>query len=312
MTPKAGVAGQSPPDEFNDRRLVVIQRNPMSGSGRGRGELLQLIHELRRRKFHVRMFGDRAALDEFIREPTRRADLRCLVAAGGDGTVADLTNRHPGIPVCLFPMGTENLLARYLKLPRCAQTIAGVIEANRVTALDSGLANGHRFLVMLGTGVDGEVVRKLHAARTGHIGYHSYVLPMLSSFTGFEPGLIEALSSDPSMSATGAHILVTNVPAYGFDLRLSPEADPMDGLLDVRVFVSPSKLRMALHAVSLKLRLPWSESGVIRFRTAELTLRPSGSRTGNTDSPVQCDGDPGPALPLQIRIDPASLHVLTR
>lgn len=316
---------REPAADEAQKRLVVVQRNPMSGSGRGRAELRRLVFELRARGFRVRMFGHRPALDEFIANPVNAADLRCLVVAGGDGTVTDLTNRHPGIPLALFPMGTENLLARYLKMPRNGQTIADVIQQYHVAALDSGLVNGHRFLLMLSSGVDADVVRRVHAMRKGHIGYHSYVLPLVSSFFGYRPSAIRVFNPESGRSAEGVHVIVTNVPAYGFDFRFSPDADPADGQLDVRVYAGPGRMDTLMHAAGVRLRCSWAERRVTRFRASEVVLQsvPSTSQIFSESggaamgaavprgAPVQCDGDPGPELPLTLKVDPKSLLVLT-
>ena len=86
-----------------DKRLVVIQRNPRSGSGAGRKELLRLVRALRRADYRVRMFRSREKLDARLSIPECQQILRCIVAAGGDGTVADIANRHPGCPIAILP-----------------------------------------------------------------------------------------------------------------------------------------------------------------------------------------------------------------
>ena len=56
-----------------------------------------------------------------------------MVAAGGHGTVADLVNRLPSeVPIALLPLGTENLLARYLDLPRDAGKLAETVAAGTI------------------------------------------------------------------------------------------------------------------------------------------------------------------------------------
>src|SRR5580765_4106145 len=91
---------------------VAIQRNPRSGSGAGRHELVELVRELKRLAFRPRLFKSRERLVAWLAEPGIRDELTCVVAAGGDGTVADVVNRHPDVPICILPLGTENLLAR--------------------------------------------------------------------------------------------------------------------------------------------------------------------------------------------------------
>ncbi len=71
----------------DDKRLIVIQRNPRSGSGAGRKELLNLVRALRTAQYRVRMFRSREKLDAYLSIERNQQQLRCLVAAGGDGVL---------------------------------------------------------------------------------------------------------------------------------------------------------------------------------------------------------------------------------
>ena len=291
----------------DDKRLVVIQRNPRSGSGAGRAELLKLVRALRTFQYRVRMFRSREKLDAFLSTERNQQQLRCLVAAGGDGTVADVVNRHPGCPVAILPLGTENLLAKYLNLPRCGRTLSQVIDIGRFRKLDSAAANGRRFLLMLSVGVDGEIVHAIHRTRTGTIRRIRYVIPTLRAFLSWSPQQIRVTDMDGNSVVSGTHVIVTNIPRYGFGLRFAPEACSDDGLLNVRVYHGTTRWQIFWHAVRLKSGLPVRAVEVTKFTAKRLML----------DSPrnvqihgVQVDGDPCSSLPVEVEIQPASLCLL--
>jgi len=287
--------------------LVVIQRNPNSGSGRGRGELLLLARELKKRGYRVRMFSDRSRLDLYVRQIPETRSLKCIVGAGGDGTVTDLANRHPGVPVAVLPLGTENLLASYLGLTRCGRSLAAAIDRGRVRIFDSAQANGLRFLLMLSVGIDAEIVEAIHRKRSGNIYRHGYLWPILKAFCQSRPAVYVASSADGSRQISGSHIIVTNVPRYGFGLPFAADARPDDGLLDIRVFHGSSRWHIFFHALKLKLGLPLRNDEVSRFSTASVTIHAADS-TRRMSS--QCDGDPGPSLPILITIEPRSLTLI--
>lgn len=288
--------------------LVVIQRNPMSGSGRGRGELRILASRLRQLGFRVRMFSDRNRLDLYVARlsPTRR--LVCIVAAGGDGTVADLVNRHPGVPIAILPLGTENLLAGYLGLRCCGDRLAKIIHGGRIRVLDSAKANGLRFLLMLSVGVDAEIVQSIHSSRSGNIYRHGYVWPTLRAFFKSRPATYIAAATDGSALISGSHVIVTNVPRYGFGLPFAIDAKPDDHLLDVRAFHGQTRWLIFWHAFKLRLGLPLRSDEVSRFTTTSLSIRLADPER---QLPSQCDGDPGPSLPLLIEIEPRSLTLMS-
>ncbi|MGE3317092.1 MAG: diacylglycerol kinase family protein, partial [Planctomycetaceae bacterium] len=150
-------------------RRVIIQRNPTSGTGRKRGELLGLVRRLRVHGYSPRLFSSRDRLDRYLSNPEHRTEVFCVVAAGGDGTVADVVNRCHGLPVAILALGTENLIARYLNLPRDGAAVADMIAAGHRRRLDTWSLNGRRFLIMAGFGFDAEVVRRTSEQRRGNI-----------------------------------------------------------------------------------------------------------------------------------------------
>jgi diacylglycerol kinase family enzyme len=252
-------------------RWVLVQRNPISGSGRGRRALLDVCRELRRLGYRVRMFSSRAELDERL-AAIDRSQLHGLIAAGGDGTVADLASRHPGVPLAILPLGTENLLAKFLGFTNCGRQLAAVVHRGQIGVLDTALAGATRFLLMLSAGVDAEVVQAMHQSRTGNIQRIQYLIPTLRSLLWHRPrrlrAIAEPVQADSASAAVacdasqakqqtveGSHIMVSNGPVYGFSLPFCPDAKMNDGLLDVRVFTGRSVREIWLHALKLTLRL---------------------------------------------------------
>ena len=109
------------------------------------------------------------------------------MAAGGDGTVAELVNRTAvGLPITVFPLGTANLLAGYLNIFRAFQPFARMLRHGATLRLDAGQANGRIFLLMVGCGFDAEVVDRLHSNRGGHISMWSYAKPIFESIRSYQ------------------------------------------------------------------------------------------------------------------------------
>jgi diacylglycerol kinase (ATP) len=134
----------------------------------------------------VRLHTDIAELREDAKDTTRRSLLRAVVAAGGDGTASLVTNQTPpGTPIALLPLGTENLLSKYLEIPADPDRVALLISDGLTTRLDAGQAGDRLFLLMAGCGFDAEVVRRLHQARSGHIHHLSYAKPILDAVRSY-------------------------------------------------------------------------------------------------------------------------------
>lgn len=287
--------------------VVVIQRNPRSGTGRGRAELLKLYRELTNLGYQVRMFSRRRVLDRFVASIGSGRTLRCLVAAGGDGTVTDLTNRHPGLAIAILPLGTENLLAAYLGIRRDGRQLAQLIHQGFVRTLDSAIANGQRFLLMLSVGVDAEIVAAIDAARTGHISKFSYLWPTLRAFLAGRNQVYQA-TDESGHSITGTHLIVTNVPRYGFNLKFAPEASPADGLLHVRAYHGSSGPQLWWHALRLKLGLRIHPQEISVLTATHVVVTAVAAADQSCVS--QADGDPGPRFPVSISIAPGTVRLI--
>lgn len=253
------------------------------------------------------MFSSRPKLDRYLTEKPAERILRCIVAAGGDGTVADLVNRQPGVPIAVLPLGTENLLAKYLGLRRCGRKLAQLIQRGHVKVFDSVIVNGRRTLLMVSVGIDAEIVEAVHKVRSGNIHRLSYVRPVLRALLKNRPTTYKVVASDESRNVSGSHIIVTNVPRYGFDIPFAPEARPDDGVLDVRIFHGTTRWQVFCHAVKLRLGLPIGQKEFTRFSASAVRIECLDVTASRTS---QSDGDPGPELPLQIETDPHSLTLI--
>lgn len=296
--------------------LVVIQRNPTSGSGRKQRVLLELIAALKSRHYGVRLFSSRSQLDRFMSDSRLERRVRCLVAAGGDGTVSSLFSRHPEHAIAVLPMGTENLVARHLQMPCDGRAVADVIRKGHIRRFDTAAAGNGRFLLMASAGIDAEIVRQLQAVRSGHIRHWTYLRPILRTVACYRLPRITVTDRDTGRTVTGSHVIVSNFREYGLNLKLNPDADPTDGQLDVCVFQGRSLARSAIHAARSVFH---AQNGplVVRFRSQHVTLSASGSgahrTTDDPDSiPVQVDGDFAGQLPVDIRINASALQLLVR
>src|SRR4051812_46626799 len=90
-------------------RWVGITANANSGTGGGRRRVDRLVVELRRHGLDSRVAWTPAERSALVAEAGPDDRCRCLVAAGGDGTVAALVNECPEVPLTVLPVGTENL-----------------------------------------------------------------------------------------------------------------------------------------------------------------------------------------------------------
>lgn len=287
------------------RDRVLILRNRKAGSGQLAERLDQVVKLLGEAGLQVELISDPRQLGERTRQLLDQGVLRCVVAAGGDGTAELVVNQTPpGTPMAVFPLGTENLLARYLTLTATPSEFVEVVTAGRVARLDSGLVRtagqpDRVFLLMMGCGFDAEVVHRLHHERRGHINYWSYAKPILDSIRSYNypPMRIschERLDEPPTEVIEANFAFVFNIPSYAAGLSISPDADPFDGNLDVATFEGTSFWHGLFHLSAIFLGQHRNLQGVRESRARVIRIE------ADSRVPFQLDGDPGGHLPVEI------------
>jgi diacylglycerol kinase family enzyme len=285
-----------------ERREVLVLANPKAGPHGGRQHVLALLHALRERGLHSALCAGREELSALVRE---RADaLRCVVAAGGDGTLNEVLNRAPGVPVAILPLGNENLVARYFRLSRSAERLADAIAGGRVRRLDLARAHGRLFSLMAGVGFDARVVHDVHQSRRGHINKLTYALPLLRALASYPFPAVEVSVEETGERLEGAMAFLFNLPVYGLGLPIAPQARADDGLLDLVVFERPGRMALLRYLVALLGGGVGRLSDIKRRRVKCVRLASS------LPVPLQTDGDPAGGLPTTIEVVPGALPLL--
>ncbi len=298
-----GLASETTP--ASQPEVVIIAVNPRSGSGRGGEAVNSLTGFLRSAGLKVLVLSE---IDEIIRQALQRqaaGELRAVVAAGGDGTVGLLANRlPPDTPLAILPLGTENLLAKYLGIAPGGRDTAAAILLNKSSWLDVGQANGRLFLIMASIGFDAEVVHRMHRQRTGNIRRSSYFRPIWDAISNYRYPPLKILADGEVLRPAPTWAFVFNVPRYAMNLQIVPEANATDGLLDLRTFRKGNLFHGLRYLGSVVLRLHrWLQDATYRqARKIEI----------DSDEPVplQLDGDPAGNTPVTIEILPGRLRIL--
>jgi len=282
---------------------VAIQRNPSSGSGRGARQLLRLIGALKQRGLKPRLYSKRGDLDAAVRSESGRAGLVGIVAAGGDGTLLDIANRFPGVPIAVLPLGTENLFARALGFTCDGERLAGVIAAGLTRRFDSAHANGRRFLVVASAGFDAEVIHLAHARRSGRIQRWFYAVPIAIAFARYSYPAVSVRMDGDAESLPACLVLVANLSRYALGLPIAPQASGHDGVLDVCLFQHPGRWQLFRDLMAVLQGKHFQQKHVVMRQAKRIVI------SGTDGVPVQLDGDPGGQTPITIEVEPAAIEV---
>lgn len=284
--------------------------NPKSGASSGEKLPGWKFEEyLTGRGFDVRMNLTRSLEHACELASDAAGDSGCamVVAVGGDGTIREVAHGLEGSdkPLLIIPGGTENLLANELGLEKSLETLTRTFEAGFTRALDLGNANGKCFTSIAGFGFDGEVVAEVSGNRTGHINYFDYFWPLWRTFWRyrFDPITVE-VDGEKIFDGRGL-VFVGNISRYALGLNILEHADYSDGLLDVCVYKCSHRTHLVKHSVMTIFQQHHHCGDVIYRQGKNITVNST-----NLKLATEIDGDPGPAVPVQITIIPKAVRVM--
>lgn len=231
-------------------------------------------------------------------------DCAMVVVVGGDGTVREVAHGLEGSdkPLLIVPSGTENLLANELGFDEKLRTITKTFEAGFIRPLDLGSVNGRCFTSIAGFGFDGQVVRRVSEQRAGHIDYSDYFWPIWRTFWDYKFDAMKVEVDGEEVFHGRGLVFVGNISRYAVGLQILHYADFGDGLLDVCIYKCASRVRLLKHSVMTVLKQHADSSDVIYRQGKEISVS-----SESTDIDTEIDGDPGPALPVQIKVIPQAV-----
>ncbi|MBR0650241.1 diacylglycerol kinase family lipid kinase [Roseomonas terrae] len=236
------------------------------------------------------------------------AGVPIVVAAGGDGTIAEVADGLAGSDSALgvLPLGTANVLALELGIPRAPAHAAAVLAMGRTALLHPGLArhpDGREllFVQMLGAGFDAAVVHNLSSPLKRAIGKGAYVLQTLREMPRYPFAPIRAEIDGRIEDA--ASVIVSKGRLYAGRFLLAPGADPRTEGFHVALFRDAGVLAAMRYGAALPLGLLPRMRGV-EIRCAE-TVRLEGP-----DLPAQADGDAAGCLPVMIGPAPRPMRIV--
>ena len=292
-----------------DDGYIAYIVNPKSGAGSRRLASKRFGGYLVKKGFDVR-FNLTESLENACELATDAAvDYGCamVVVVGGDGVVREVAHGLEGSdkPLLIVPCGTENLLANELGFDEKLETIIKTFEAGYIRPLDMGSANGKCFTSIAGFGFDGEVVRRVSEQREGHIDYSDYFWPLWRTFWSYKFDAMKVVVDGEEIFDGRGLVFVGNISRYAVGLQILHYADFGDGLLDVCIYKCGSRIHLVKHSAMTVFKQHADCGDVIYRQGKEITVT---SKCPDIDTEI--DGDPGPALPVEIKVIPQAVNVM--
>ena len=239
------------------------------------------------------------------------ADFDVIAAAGGDGTLNEVANglcrdaedRRDATPaLASVPLGTVNVLALEIGLAQQAGAISRMIACGPHVPMIPGIANGRRFVLTAGVGIDAAAVERLSAAAKRVLGQAAYALAAARALAA-EGGTVFEVEVDGERLVTSS-LTITHASRYGAPHVAAPNARLSDPHLTALIALGRGRRD--------HLRYAWA---YVRGRLPEVPdIRTVAVRRmrvfGPAGKPVQLDGDIWGQTPLEVAMDDRALRLI--
>ncbi|NYF58944.1 diacylglycerol kinase (ATP) [Micromonospora purpureochromogenes] len=225
---------------------VAVLANPTAGRGRHRGLLPALLERLATADRPVELLtADTPAEAEAACHAAVAGGAGALIAVGGDGTVHRALQAVAGtaVPFGPVPAGTGNDFAADSGFPAdplgAVEVIAAALREGRTRPVDlarmTGADGGDRWYgAVLAAGFDAIVNERANRMRWPR-GPRRYDLAILIELARLRPRRYTLRLDGDVHELDAVLVAVGNGASYGGGMRICPDADPTDGLLDVVV-----------------------------------------------------------------------------
>ena len=225
-----------------------------------------------------------------------------MIAAGGDGTINEVMNGLVGsdIPIAILPLGTTNVLAKELSIPRNVEGAMEIAVSRKPKVISLGkivftgrpsLPSRH-FCLMAGIGYDGETVFRINEALKKISGKGAYIYSGITTLLKFNPPVLTFNIDEKIYSGYSA--IIGNAAKYAGNFKVTPDARLTDPVLYVCLFKGKRRLDFFRYVfgITTKTHLRYKDVEYLKAENIEIT----GS------SHVQIDGDYIGTTPAKVEI----------
>lgn len=228
--------------------MWAIVINPISGRGKGAILGRRTMDFFDHHSVAYRMITGASAehtsknLASFL---SQEKNCQGVVAVGGDGLLHVVLQHvaNTSVPLAVVPAGTGNDFCRTLGWPLDnMERILHAVIGTPPIRVDLGAVDGQWFGAVLSTGFDSLVNERANAMKWPK-GPSKYNIAIMLELLGFKARNYEMEIDGQKFTTKAMLIAIGNGKSYGGGMRVCPDADLNDDLLDVMVLSPISKLK---------------------------------------------------------------------
>jgi len=231
-----------------------------------------------------------------------------IIAAGGDGTINEVINgiANSKATLVIIPFGTTNVLACELGIPNNPKEAAELITKGKKIKMDLGYAETGKesryFSMMLGVGPFAQVIKEMtpkFKKSWGRLAYPFGIIKLLFRYRW------HGINVRHKVDSTGYFVIMANIKYYAGEYEIADKANIGDGLLDLVVInrKRPWDIIVLIFSFTIGKLNKYLRREYYQIKEAYIY--------SHHKMYIQVDGEVLGLAPVNVRIIPKSLNVIT-
>jgi diacylglycerol kinase (ATP) len=299
-------------------KKIGIVFNPVAGKGKAQRIERKLLDIIRKR--HPTFLFERTQYPEHAYQLAKRManDVDVIIAAGGDGTLNSVAVAVAGTAttIGILPIGSGNDFIRSIGIPSDPYRALDIAFNGKRKLFDLGSVNvteektgsviQKKFLNSFGIGLDAEIA---HATQSisylrGIMLYSYAAIKTLIRYNAVE---LEINSDSWSKKLQALFVCAGNGQYEGGGFKLTPQAQPDDGLLQVCIVPKMSMEKLLRAAVKVPNGLHGESDGIELLNVKQLNIQSKSPTVIHVDGEIISTR----AISAELSIEPGSVWIQT-
>lgn len=233
-----------------------------------------------------------------------------IIACGGDGTVNEVAKgvakSENKVPVAILSSGTVNDFANYMNIPNRITDFFEMIKREKVIDIDLGKIDDNYFVNVAAGGLLTTVGYQVQPEAKAILGRLAYYFEGLKELVieGLEPIRVSFESKEYTSDEEILLFLISNSSSIGGFKKLAPDADVLDGLLDVLIIKNSDVPELANIFFNVLRGDHINHPNVVYFKTERIEIKTE------KDVPIDIDGEYGGKLPATFQVVPKGMKLI--
>lgn len=241
---------------------------------------------------------------------TCEEDWDMIIVCGGDGTVNEVATgigqSINKLPVAILSSGTVNDFANHLKIPRNIDDFFDMIKKENIINVDLGKVNDDYFVNVAAGGLFANVGYLVNPEAKALLGRMAYYFEGVKEFAtdNLEPIRLSFESEEYTKVDDILLFLISNSSSIGGFKKLAPNADVLDGLLDVLIIKKSNVTDLANIFFNVLTGEHINHPNVEYFKTKRIIIK-----SENEELKIDIDGEYGGKLPAIFQVVSMGMRV---